>query len=466
MTKRVAIIGAGPSGLAQLRAFQSAAENGAEEVELTCFEKQSDWGGQWNYTWHTGLDDKGEPVHSSMYRYLWSNGPKECLEFADYSFEEHFGKPIASYPPRAVLWDYIKGRVEKANVRRYIRFNCPVRDVSFDDASRLFTVTVHDHATDTVESATFDHVIVASGHFSTPNKPEFDGFSTFNGRVLHAHDFRDALEFRGKDLLLIGSSYSAEDIGSQCYKYGARSITTSYRTAPMGFEWPDNWEEKPLLERVSGNTAYFIDGTSKRVDAIMLCTGYLHHFPFLPDSLRLKTNNRLWPLDLYQGVVWEDNPQMFYLGMQDQWYTFNMFDAQAWFVRDVILGRISLPEKADMQRNSAEWRAREEALADDEAMIRFQGDYVRSLIEQTDYPSFDIEGVNQTFLAWEQHKHDGIMTFRDRSYRSLMTGTQAPPHHTRWLDAMDDSLEAFLNDPREDRPASRKARATSSSKSA
>ena len=49
-------------------------------------------------------------------------GPKECLEFADYTFEEHFGKPIASYPPRAVLWDYIKGRVEKADVRKWVRF--------------------------------------------------------------------------------------------------------------------------------------------------------------------------------------------------------------------------------------------------------------------------------------------------------------------------------------------------------
>ena len=117
MKTRVAVIGAGPSGLAQLRAFKSAADKGADIPEIVCFEKQSDWGGLWNYTWRTGLDEHGEPVHGSMYRYLWSNGPKECLEFADYSFEEHFGKPIASYPPLAVLWDYIKGRVEKANVR-------------------------------------------------------------------------------------------------------------------------------------------------------------------------------------------------------------------------------------------------------------------------------------------------------------------------------------------------------------
>ena len=103
MKKRVAVIGAGPSGLAQLRAFQSAKAKGEEIPEVVCFEKQSNWGGLWNYTWRTGLDENGEPVHSSMYRYLWSNGPKEGLEFADYSFEEHFGKQIASYPPRAVL---------------------------------------------------------------------------------------------------------------------------------------------------------------------------------------------------------------------------------------------------------------------------------------------------------------------------------------------------------------------------
>lgn len=179
-----------------------------------------------------------------MYRYLWSNGPKECLEFADYSFEEHFGRPIASYPPRAVLWDYIKGRVEKAGVRKFIRFNCPVRQISYDEARETFTVIAHDHTTDTVSNEQFDHVIVASGHFSTPNVPEFEGFEHFSGRILHAHDFRDALEFKDKEVLLVGSSYSAEDIGSQCYKYGARSITNSYRTRPMGFNWPDNWQNE------------------------------------------------------------------------------------------------------------------------------------------------------------------------------------------------------------------------------
>jgi cation diffusion facilitator CzcD-associated flavoprotein CzcO len=45
-----------------------------------------------------------------MYRNLWSNGPKEALEFPDYTFDDHFGRPIASFPPRAVLFDYLQGQ--------------------------------------------------------------------------------------------------------------------------------------------------------------------------------------------------------------------------------------------------------------------------------------------------------------------------------------------------------------------
>ncbi len=441
---RVAVIGAGPSGLAVLRAFQSAAKKKAKIPEVVCFEKQSDWGGLWNYTWRTGLDEHGEPVHGSMYRYLWSNGPKECLEFADYTFEEHFGKAIPSYPPRAVLWDYIKGRVEKAKVRKWVRFSTPVRMVEWDSKKKKFNVTVHDRVKDKMYTEQFDNVVVASGHFSTPQVPEFPGIKTFGGRVMHAHDFRDALEFKGKHVLIVGRSYSAEDIGSQCWKYGAASVTATYRSKPMGFTWPKNFEERPLLQKLDGKVATFKDGTTKEVDAIILCTGYQHHFPFLPEDLRLKTANRLWPLDLYRGVFWEGNPKLSYIGMQDQFYTFNMFDAQAWYVRDQIMGRIKLPKADAMKKDSKAWRKREEKLADAEQMIWFQGDYVKQLIDATDYPSFDIEAVNKTFMTWEHDKAADIMGYRNKSYRSLMTGNQQPAHHTPWLEAMDDSLEAFM----------------------
>ena len=442
MTKRVCVIGAGPSGLAQLRAFQSAAENGADIPEIVCYEKQADWGGLWRYTWRTGVDEHANPCHGSMYRYLWSNGPKEGLEFADYTFEEHFGKPIASYPPRAVLFDYIEGRVKKAGVRKWIQFDTVVRDVRAVDGG--FEVTARDGKSDTETREVFDHVIVATGHFSFPNVPHYPGFDTFNGRIMHAHDFRDAREFEGKDILILGTSYSAEDIGSQCWKYGCKSVTVAHRTAPMGYDWPDNWKEVPKLDRVEKKTAHFIDGTSKDVDAIILCTGYKHHFPFLPDDLRLKTANRLAADDLYKGVVYTGNPDMFYLGMQDQWFTFNMFDAQAWWVRDAIMRKIDLPDAATMEADWQKRQADEDALEAAYACIAYQGAYTQELIDETDYPSFDIEAANQAFYEWKKHKKKGIMEFRNYGYVSPMTGTKAPPHHTPWKDALDDSLEDYL----------------------
>ena len=95
-----------------------------------------------------------------------------------------------------------------------------------------------------------------------------------------------------------------------------------------------------------------------------------------------------------------------------------------------------------MTAHSAMARARGE-LEDAEQMIWFQGDYVRNCWRPTDYPEFDVEGTNQTFMEWEHHKAENIMGFRDNAYRSLMTGTMSPTHHTPWLEAMDDSLEAI-----------------------
>ncbi len=444
--KKIAILGAGPSGLAQLRAFEAARLAGVKDLpEIICYEKQNDIGGMWNYTWRTGLDRNGEPVHGSMYRYLWSNGPKECLEFADYSFEEHFGKPIPSYPPREVLKDYMMGRLEKQDIRKYIRFECPVRWVTFDEETQMFTVTVMNHKTGEQETNEFDYVVVATGHFSTPNMPYFEGLEEFPNRVMHAHDFRDALEFEGKDILLVGGSYSAEDIGTQCYKYGTNSVTISYRSKPLGYKWPEGIKEVPLIKRFEGDVAHFIDGSSQRFDAVIMCTGYLFHFPFLPDELRLQTHNCLYPANLYKGIFWQQNPKLIYLGMQDQYFTFNMFDAQAWYARDVILDKIQLPELAARQADEATWLAEYEQVADVSGDIDFQAKYIRDLNNATDYPEFAVEKQGEILKQWQKDKQVDIMGFREKAYRSTLTGALAPELPMSWLDILDDSLEHFLN---------------------
>lgn len=442
----IGIIGAGPSGLAQIRAFLAEREKGNPIPNIKVFEKQADLGGMWNYTWRTGLGKYGEPIHGSMYKYLWSNGPKECLEFGDYTFMDHFGKPISSYPPREVLFDYIKGRIEQDEVREFITFNTSARWVDFDPYAQKFRVVFDDLVNEETFTEYFDYLVVATGHFSVPNMPYFEGIEDFTGTVMHAHDFRGADPFIGKNILLVGSSYSAEDIGVQCHKHGAKSITMSYRTNPMGLDWPENMKEVPLLSHFEDGVAHFIDGHKEEFDAVIMCTGYQHKFPFLPSELRLKTNNCMYPDNLYKGVIYNDLDRLIYLGMQDQYYTFNMFDVQAWFARDVILGKIELPLKEERDKDIAHWLEKQDAIEDAFDDVDFQTEYIKDLIQYSDYPSLKWDEIGELFKEWLRDKEEDILRYRDKNFRSVITGVKAEPHHTKWLDEEDDTMERYLAD--------------------
>ncbi len=442
----IGIIGAGPSGLAQVRAFLAEREKGNAIPNIKVFEKQADLGGMWNYTWRTGLGEYGEPLHASMYKYLWSNGPKECLEFGDYTFMDHFGKPISSYPPREVLFDYIKGRIEQDDVREFITFDTSARWVDFDPYAQKFRVVFDDLVKEETFTEYFDYLIVATGHFSVPNMPYFKGLEDFPGTIMHAHDFRGADPFIGKNILLVGSSYSAEDIGVQCHKHGAESITMSYRSNPMGLDWPENMKEVPLLSHFEEGVAHFIDGHKEEFDAVIMCTGYQHKFPFLPSELRLKTNNCMYPDNLYKGVIYNDLDRLIYLGMQDQYYTFNMFDVQAWYAREVILGRVTLPEKEEREKDIAYWLGKQSEIKDADDDVDFQTAYIKDLNTFSDYPGLDWEQIGVVFKQWLADKEEDILRYRDKNFRSVITGVQAEPHHTKWLDEEDDTMKRYLAD--------------------
>ena len=48
------------------------------------------------------------------------------------------------------------------------------------------------------------------------------------------------------------------------------------------------------------------------------------------------------------------------------------------------------------------------------------------------------------FFEWKDHKKIDIMGFRNNAYKSVITGTMAPVHHTPWKDALEDSMESYL----------------------
>ena len=53
--------------------------------------------------------------------------------------------------------------------------------------------------------------------------------------------------------------------------------------------------------------------------------------------------------------------------------------------------------------------------------------------------NLEINGV-----GYRASKEANILTYRDKSFSSPVTGSVGPSHHTTWLEAMDDSMKTYL----------------------
>ena len=306
--------------------------------------------------------------------------------------------------------------------------------------------------TNTESVERFTHILVASGSFVYGNKPYIEGIQEFKGRVLHSQDFKHLEEFKGQRLLLIGARWSAEDFALQAHKYGAKSVVISWRTMPLGQDWyqfPETITQHPQVVKFIKNTACFEDGFEAEFDMVILCTGYMGHFPFMADDLQLKEQFLGGACkDLYKATLWLNggNGKVLYLGAPYTPFMFGTFEAQAIWACKYIMGELKVPDQ-------------EEMLADSEQCVQkfFQVDHSRfqntfqyfahafeELCIASGYTNICAKDRWEIFqTSWCIHKAENILTFHDKQFRSVVTGKLAPCHHTPWMEAFDDSLESF-----------------------
>jgi cation diffusion facilitator CzcD-associated flavoprotein CzcO len=113
------------------------------------------------FSGHWGNDDEftvdlPKPGASTdMYEALWTNGPKEPMEFFDYTFDDHFGHPLPVYMPRQPLLEYITARVTRTCPDFFgrVRFGKPVVSVKFNGTLQQFEVISEDTRTNERASA-------------------------------------------------------------------------------------------------------------------------------------------------------------------------------------------------------------------------------------------------------------------------------------------------------------------------
>lgn len=194
--KRIAIIGAGSSGLAAIKCCLD------EDLEPICFEKSNDIGGLWNYS------DTCEDGRPSIYKSLVINTSKDMMMFSDFPPPEEF----PSFLTHAQVLAYFRMYASHFGLLRHIRFNTEVRLVRKSkeyDTSGRWTVesTTRGDEQNVVED--FDGVMICSGHHSFPYTPQIPGIENFQGTVIHSHAYKEPTAFHGKRVVILGKSIVA-----------------------------------------------------------------------------------------------------------------------------------------------------------------------------------------------------------------------------------------------------------------
>lgn len=323
---RVAVIGAGPSGLAAARNLDR------QGFDVVGFEVHDDVGGLW---------DIDSPT-STMYETAHLISSKTTTAFAEFLMADD----VAAYPHHGEVRDYFRAYAAHFDLYGMFTFGCKVTAAVPDtNGWEVTSQAVGDD--DDVHTTHVDALVLATGTFHAPNMPSWPG--AFDGRLQHASEYRSPAELRGQRVLVVGCGNSGADIAVDAVHHaatvdlsvrrgywfvpkflGGRPIDTIGRGGPSlpravrqrtdaaliravvgrpsdyGLPDPDHrlYESHPVVNTqvlhhlghgdirprpdvaaLDGDEVAFVDGARGSYDLVLAATGYRLDWPFIDDDL-------------------------------------------------------------------------------------------------------------------------------------------------------------------------------------
>lgn len=352
MALRVAVIGAGAAGLCAARHILSKPQTFSAPV---VFESGPNIGGTWVYEEPTKSYSGNKPVHSSMYRDLRTNLPKEVMMFPDFPFDPE----LDSFLPHQEVLRYLEKYCDHFKISPHIQFNTvvkQVRPIVRKTGTRMteWEVTSSDR-TGLQRTERFDAIFVCSGHYSDPHFPEIPGIQHFKGEVLHSHSYRSPERFSGQTALVLGARASGIDISHELCTVAAQ-VFLSHRQSSMTFPLPQNLHQTPPIHSIQQDGTVLLEGGRVvNPDVLLLCTGYNFSFPFLSEA---ELGIRLEPQfvgPLYRQLLPPSFPSIFFIGICQQICPFPHFHCQVQYCLSVLEGTVVLPSVEDMEHASLSW---------------------------------------------------------------------------------------------------------------
>nr|BCT26322.1 flavin-dependent monooxygenase [Euura sp. 'Pontania] len=346
---RVAIVGAGVAGLVVAKRFTAELDT----FSFTLFEQSSQVGGTWVYTDDTEYDNHGLPVHSSMYKNLRTNLPKEVMEIPDFPFKDQDGP---SFVHHSVIRDYLWSYAKHFNLYPHMKLSTLVKHIepeTLPSGQTVWLITSEDLESKIVTTKTFDVVILCNGHYTVGHVPHIRGIDSFCGKAIHSHQYRDAETYAKKKVCILGASWSGIDIALEIAKH-ADKVYLSHKPGSCAVaDLPECLEAKPGIASIHGNTFIFDNGDSAEVDEFIYCTGYDFTYPFLSEKVELSVkDDHVEPI--YKHLVHTDAKNLFFMGLPGIVIPFRMFHIQAQYIVHILTGRITLPSSKEMREDFEE----------------------------------------------------------------------------------------------------------------
>jgi len=391
MEADVAVLGAGSAGLAALKALRE------QGVAVEGFERGSDVGGLWRYENDNGL--------SAAYASLRTNVSRSRMQYPSFAMSKSYG----DFPNHHQMAAYLGAYADAYGLRDVIRFRTTIERLE-PAADGSWLVELDDGSL-----RSYRAVVAATGLFWSQRLPDQAG--TFDGMVSHSHEYRTPEPFAGRRVLVVGAGQSAAEIAVEVSTvagrmfmavrsgvhviprwiggrpYDASDVAPLNRLpwrllnliydarvtralGPLPAVWPlpshrlvegipivsselmpavrrGDVVVKPAIDRLSGDSVRFVDGSTERIDRIVYATGYRIDFPYLSSAL-LSAEGRELPL--YRRITPPELRELYFAGFVDApGGLLPVVETQGEWIAAAVAGSLRLPPAEQM------WRAIEQA---------------------------------------------------------------------------------------------------------
>ncbi|HSZ70180.1 MAG TPA: NAD(P)-binding domain-containing protein [Solirubrobacteraceae bacterium] len=394
---RACIVGAGSSGIAAAKAL---ADRG---IPFDCFEKSDRVGGNWVLGNRNGM--------SSAYSTLHINTSRERMEYADFPMPASY----PDFPRHDQIARYFSDYVDHFGLRERIAFETGVEHAARREDG-VWEVTLEGG-----ERRRYDALLVANGHHWDPRWPEPPLAGSFDGELIHSHEYRDPSQLEGKRVVVVGMGNSAMDIAVDASYHAAATtliartgvhvvpkyilgqpLDAGVRPSRIPFQWllagmqlvlrltvgpmeryglpnPEHRlgrahptvstrildrlahgeiEVKRGIARLEGGEVLYTDGTRAAADLIVCCTGYKISFPFFDERFFAAPENRL---ELYKRMFDPAHPGLYLIGFVQPWGAIMpIAELQGRLVGDHLLGEYALPAPEAMRSDVARMLRRQQ----------------------------------------------------------------------------------------------------------